>query len=273
MEPPLERYGMGCLGPCPSRIWQSPVRILVLVPAYNPGPILRRTLEALLEVHPDVWLLVDGSADGSDVGVEVAMEGHPGFRVFRRIENLGKGATVLEGALRAEGEGFTHLLCFDSDGQHPAQMIPEFRRRCEMHPSAMIMGEPLFGGDAPLERVYARRLANALCFLWTLGKMRPDSLFGMRIYPLRALLCAFSQTPWARRFDFETEIAVRMVWAGVPVIGIVTPVRYPCPADGGGSHFQYWRDNCLLFRTHARLLAGALLRGLPLVARPHSESL
>ncbi len=129
----------------------------------------------------------------------------------------------------------------------------------------------MFGKDAPLERVYFRKLANALCVLWTLGKMRSDSLFGMRIYPLLPLLRAFSQTTCGRGFDFETEIAVRMVWAGVPVIGIVTPVRYPSPADGGGSHFRYWRDNLLLLRTHARFLLGALLRVLTLGARWQSE--
>ena len=64
------------------------VRLVVLVPAYNPGGILIETVRALLAFHPDVWLLVDGSTDGSDLGIESHLGAHRGFRVLRRARLL-----------------------------------------------------------------------------------------------------------------------------------------------------------------------------------------
>jgi hypothetical protein len=68
------------------------------------------------------------------------------------------------------------------------------------------------------------------------------------------------RTRWMRRFDFEPEAAVRLVWDGVPTVNMAAPVRYLTPGEGGVSHFRYGRDNVLLTFMHARLVVGALLR-------------
>jgi len=68
-----------------------------------------------------------------------------------------------------------------------------------------------------------------------------------------------------RRFDFDPEAAVRLVWRGLPVVNLPAPVRYLRPDEGGVSHFDYWRDNRLLVGMHARLFFGFLLR-LPVLA-------
>ena len=87
-----------------------------------------------------------------------------------------------------------------------------------------------------------------------------DSLFGMRVYPIADLIAVMHSTRWARRFDFEPEVAVRMAWRGVPVLNIATPVRYISKQEGGVSHFKYGRDNVLLTGMHLRLFLGFLLR-------------
>ncbi len=178
--------------------------------------------------------------------------------MLRRTSNLGKGATLLEGAQLGAGEGFTHILCFDADGQHPPEMVHEFRRRAERHPDSMIMGEPRFGADAPIERVYFRRISNALARLETFGRMRCDSLFGMRVYPLKDFLRAFAQTSWGRGYDFDAEIAVRLIWAGLAETRVDTTVLYVNRKAGGVTHFRYGRDNLVLSWMHLRLLSEAL---------------
>jgi hypothetical protein len=64
--------------------------------------------------------------------------------------------------------------------------------------------------------------------------------------------------------DFDTEIAVRLVWAGVPVVNQPTRVHYP---PGGISHFRVWRDNVLISAMHTRLFFGMLWRLPRLLAR------
>jgi glycosyltransferase involved in cell wall biosynthesis len=235
-------------------------RLIVFVPAYNPGALLEPTVRSLLAYHPDVWVLVDGSTDRSEDRLDGLTDEHRGFRVLRRSQNNGKGATVLEGALEACAQGFTHVLCADADGQHPAGRVPDFKRVSQLRPDSLIMGEPRFGGDAPIERVYFRRLGNFLARLETGGRLRWDSLFGMRVYPIPALLRAFSKTRHARRYDFETEVAVRMVWDGVDVVGLCAEVRYLNRNDGGVSHFRYVRDNLVLAGMHGRLLFEATMQ-------------
>jgi hypothetical protein len=64
----------------------------------------------------------------------------------------------------------------------------------------------------------------------------------------------------ARRFDFDTEIAVRLLWSGIRPVNLHAPVIYPPRAEGGISHFRYIRDNLLLVQTHTRLFFGMLVR-------------
>ena len=89
----------------------------------------------------------------------------------------------------------------------------------------------------------------------------------MRVYPAADLLAVLEATKFARRFDFDPEVAVRLAWRGVPIINLPTPVRYPSKEEGGISQFRYIRDNILLTCMHLRLLVGFLIRFPLLVSR------
>ena len=65
----------------------------------------------------------------------------------------------------------------------------------------------------------------------------------------------------AQRYDFEPEIAVRLIWDGVPAIKLPTPVKYFDESEGGVSHYHYWIDNFKMAKMHAfRLLPGVVFR-------------
>src|SRR4051812_21166414 len=121
-------------------------------------------------------------------------------------------------------------------------------------PHRMILGDPVFGPDAPLARVLGRRLSNALVDLETLWAGVGDSLFGFRVYPLRPLLDVMSRTRWMRRYDFDAEAVVRLFWLGISPVRVQVPVRYLSIVEGGVSHFRYVRDNFLISFMHTRLL-------------------
>ena len=74
-------------------------------------------------------------------------------------------------------------------------------------------------------------------------------------------------TRFARRFDFDPEVAVRLAWRGVPIANLPTPVRYPSAEEGGISQFRYLRDNSLLTWMYLRLLFGFLARLPHLLSR------
>jgi hypothetical protein len=64
------------------------------------------------------------------------------------------------------------------------------------------------------------------------------------------------------RMDFDPEIIVRMVWAGVPVVKLETAVRYVAASEGGVSHFQGVRDNVRISVAHTRLVTELIVRGV-----------
>lgn len=234
----------------------------MVIPSYNSGARLLDTTVAALAEWPVIWVVLDGSTDGSGE----ALGQRPGLRLIRRAQNGGKGAAVLDALRLAAAAGFTHALVMDADGQHPAGHIRPFMQASQARPDAMVLGVPQFGPDAPALRVRGRRISNWWAQLETGWAGIGDSLFGFRVYPIGKLLPIMERSAFMRRFDFDPEAVVRLSWAGVPAINLPAPVRYLRPEEGGVSHFRYGRDNLLLTAMHARLMGGALMR-LPALAR------
>lgn len=237
---------------------------LVLIPSYNPGPQVYATVRAARAQWAPVWVVVDGSSDGTAAGLMDMAANDPHLNVLVLPENGGKGAAVLHGLDLAAQQGFTHALTMDSDGQHPADLIPAFMATSQQAPAAMILGKPVFDADAPALRVQGRKISNGWANLETLWAGIGDSLYGFRVYPIEPLRQVMRGQRWMRRFDFDPEAVVRLCWRGVRPINLPAPVKYLRADEGGVSHFNYLRDNTLLTWMHLRLMLGFLLR-LPLL--------
>jgi len=240
---------------------------VVVIPSYDSGPIVYATVRAARAAWSPVWVVFDGSRDGTDRGLAAMAAGDPGLRVDVLARNRGKGAAVLHALEKALAGGFTHALTMDADGQHPAELIARFMAESAARPDAMILGRPVFDASAPLLRVRGRRVSNAWTNLETLGAGIADSLYGFRVYPIAPLVDVMRAQPWMRRFDFDTEAVVRLAWRGVPPINFEAPVRYLRAEEGGVSHFRYGRDNALLSWMHLRLMIEFVLRLPSLVVR------
>jgi glycosyltransferase involved in cell wall biosynthesis len=229
---------------------------LVVIPSYDTGPLVYETVRAARAAWTPVWVVVDGSGDGTAEGLRALAADDPGLRVEVLAHNQGKGAAVLHALEAAQAAGFSHALTMDADGQHPADLIAHFMQASQARPDAMILGRPVFDASAPLLRVRGRRISNAWTNLETLGAGIADSLYGFRVYPIAPLVEVMRGQTWMRRFDFDTEAVVRLAWRGVTPINIAAPVRYLRADEGGVSHFRYGRDNVLLTWMHLRLLFG-----------------
>ncbi|MES2696966.1 MAG: glycosyltransferase family 2 protein [Verrucomicrobiota bacterium] len=232
---------------------------LVLIPSYNPGARLATTLEAALEQWSPVWIVDDGSTDGSAQAIATLAKSDRRVRVLTRPRNGGKGAAVVTGVDAALAAGFTHVLTLDADGQHPVDHIRPFMVASQAQPAALVLGRPVFGPEVPLERLYGRKISVGFARLEILGDGIDDPLFGFRVYPAKPLQRAMAATRRARGFDFDPEVAVRMVWAGVPTVNLPAPCRYFSKSEGGVSHFNYLRDNLKMVWLHTRLLTQLLL--------------
>ncbi|MGH8018672.1 MAG: glycosyltransferase family 2 protein [Opitutaceae bacterium] len=232
---------------------------LVLIPSYNSGALLEQTVREAIRHWSPVWVIVDGSTDGSERAVEAMCAATPGLRMLRRAENGGKGAAVFTGAQEALREDFTHALVMDADCQHPAGTIGEFLDSSIAHPRHLVLGRPVFGPEAPQIRLQGRKISIGLVRLETLGSAIQDPLFGFRVYPLKPLVDVMNRTPGGRHYDFDPEVAVRLVWQGVPTLNLPAACRYLPRSAGGISHFHYVRDNFRMIWLHTRLIIEFLL--------------
>ena len=240
---------------------------LVLIPSYDSGGQLLLTVRQALAVWRPVWVVIDGSTDGSarllDTMTDPALATwEPGLKVIELPVNAGKGSAVLAGITAALHEGYTHVLTMDADGQHPAGSIRQFMTASAAEPAAMILGRPVFDASVPLVRLKGRRISNWLANLEIFDAVIDDSLFGFRVYPAAPLMQIMLGRRGMRRFDFDPEAAVRLCWHGVKPMNVSAPVRYLSREEGGVSHFNYVRDNWLLAGMHLRLMGGFLIRAV-----------
>ena len=233
---------------------------LVLIPCYNPGSNVVNVVLTAREQWSPVWVVVDGSTDGSTALLQELASQHTGIEVFVQATNGGKGSAVFLGISEGLKRGYTHALTMDADGQHPADLIPEFMARSMAELKSLVLGKPIFDSSAPALRVNGRKVSNGWANLETLWAGVGDSLYGFRVYPMQELYAVMSKNRWMRRFDFDPEAAVRLCWEGLKPCNIDAPVKYLSTDQGGVSHFKYLRDNVLLTWMHTRLFVEFLIR-------------
>ncbi len=231
-----------------------PFHPCVLIPTYdNPLTIAGVVAEARRHL-PDVLIVDDGSGAAGRDAVD-ALVAAGAARVTRRARNGGKGAAVKTGFAAARDAGFTHALQIDADGQHDPADIPKLLALAAARPEAAVLGHPVFDASTPRGRRAAHGLTNFWTRLETGGPAVVDPQCGFRVYPLAAALAVGAG---GDHMEFDIEIAVRLVWAGVPIINVPTRVRYLPAAAGGVSHFRPLGDNLAITLMHTRLVLGSI---------------
>jgi polyprenyl-phospho-N-acetylgalactosaminyl synthase len=228
-------------------------RPCAVIPTYDNPDTVRAVVEQVRGSLP-VIVVDDGSAAPGRAVVEAL--GREGLaHVFHRPQNGGKGAAVTTGFELAKELGYTHALQVDADGQHALDDIPSFIDAARAQPSALILGAPVYDQSAPRGRLIGRQITRFWTNIETYGRVIDDPMCGFRVYPV-APACKLAQR-CGKRMDFDIEIAVRLVWAGLPVVNLPTKVRYP---EGGVSHFDLVGDNLRISWMHSRLVMLSWLR-------------
>jgi glycosyltransferase involved in cell wall biosynthesis len=239
----------------------APPRTCALIPTYDNPLTIAGVVTEVRRHLADVLVVDDGSHDEARRVLD-DIAGRALARVVRRDRNGGKGAAVKTGLRAARDLGFTHALQIDADGQHDTADIPKFLARAAERPQAAVLGHPVYDATMPRGRVAAHALTNFMVFIQTGGRVIVDPQCGFRVYPVGPALEAGAQ---GERMNFDIEIAVRLAWAGVPIVNVPTAVRYLPRAAGGTSHFRPVRDNVAITWMHTRLTFISVLRRLGLV--------
>lgn len=225
-------------------------RVLVAVPVYNHAPTLRAVVLGLLERHPHVLVVDDGS---DDLEPEV-LAGLP-VRMVRHGRNRGKGAAIRTAALEARRQGMSHIVTIDADGQHDPADLPLFLEAVAADPLAVIVGARDFNTEnVPGSSRFGRAFSNFWLRVQT-GVILSDVQSGYRAYPLivlENLRCT------ENRYSFEVEVLVRAAWAGFRLREVNIRVHYP-PKGERVSHFRAFMDNVRISLLNTRLTIRAIM--------------
>ena len=236
----------------------------ILIPCYNHAGPLAAVLARLAEYGLPCLLIDDGSEPVAAAELDALAARYPWVTLLRHTRNQGKGGAVMTGLRRAHALGFSHALQVDADGQHDLADLPALLAEADKHPAALISGRPLYDDSVPKGRLYGRYITHVWVWIETLSFAIKDSMCGFRVYPLAATCALLERVALGRRMDFDTEVMVRLHWAGVAVRFVPTRVIYP--ADGS-SHFQLWRDNRDISWMHTRLVCRLLWTQLLRIGR------
>ena len=234
-------------------------RPCVVIPTYDNPNTIRRVVDGVRAKLAEVVVVDDGSAEECRERID-ALGREKLAHVVRRPVNGGKGAALKTGFDAARALGYTHALQVDADGQHDLGDLDRFLGVSRDNPTALVLGYPVFDESVPRGRLIGRQITIFWTRLETFGRAITDPMCGYRVYPLESAVKACRGT--GNRMDFDIEIAVRMVWSGVPTVNLPTRVRYYGKGEGGVSHFHMWKDNCRISWCHTRLVTLAILRAL-----------
>ena len=246
-------------------------KTVAVVPVYNHGETVGDVVATLRGYGLPVILVDDGSdtftARTMDEIVSIKSAFGPPVKLVRLPKNRGKGAAVMTGFRSAYGYGATHVLQVDADGQHGLEVVPRFLDASAQNSDAVIAGYPLYDARVPRVRFYGSRLALVSVWINTLSRRIAGPMCGFRLYPLAKVREVLPAMTYARRMNFDTEIAVRLDWGNVPFVNLPVAIRYPL---GGISHFRIVPDSLRLLVMHIRLFFG-MIRRLPNLLSRHPD--
>jgi glycosyltransferase involved in cell wall biosynthesis len=218
-----------------------------LIPALDCAATIGEVVRGVRRHVSDVLVVDDGSRDST---ADVARAA--GAEVVRHAENLGKGAALTNGMRHLAARGLSHALTLDGDGQHLPDEIPKLLREAAAYPEALIIG----ARQIESEVAAINRFGNHFADLWVrilTGRDVDDTQSGFRVYPLARILAL---EPEGQRFDFETEIVIRALRAGIDVRSVGVRVYYPPPAERISHYDRLW-DTVGIIRMVLRLVVGA----------------
>jgi glycosyltransferase involved in cell wall biosynthesis len=228
----------------------------VVIPVYDHGSEIEALLESLEPLGLPCIVVDDGSHEETKKVLDRMVDRFPWVRLERLPRNEGKGAALKAGYASAGERGHTHILQLDADGQHRVDDLLEIWEAARGRPEALILGCPAFE-DAPRSRFYGRLISRFWVHVETCSRKIGDPLCGLRCMPLDSTLRVLAETDCGNHMEFDPELAVRMAWAGVPIVNVPCIVRYPA---GGASHFDMLRDNARISWMHTRLFLGMIPR-------------
>ena len=227
-------------------------RIWCVVPVYNNGRTVKSIADECRLYINNILVVDDGSTDADIPGMFAETD----ISVIRHKKNRGKGEAIMSAAGYIAAKGGLFMITIDADGQHYPKDLDKFIPLLSDDVSSIVIGCRNFNVEnIPGSSRFGRKFANFWLWVET-GVSISDCQSGFRAYPVKHLLRLKLH---GARFDFESEVLARAVWAGLELKTVEVDVWYPEPSKRV-SAFRPVLDNIRISIMHAGLVGRRILQ-------------
>jgi len=157
--------------------------IFVIIPCFNEGAIIRRTVNGVLSCGYTVVVVDDASWDNT----REELKGVPAYYIRHQV-NLGQGAALQTGIDFAKKRGADCFVTFDADGQHLAEDIEKMIKVLRDKKADIIFGSrflPNAETNVSVSRAFVLNMARYLNRLVS-GFLLSDAYNGLRVFNRKA---------------------------------------------------------------------------------------
>ena len=227
-------------------------KVLIIIPAYNEGHLIRRLIKEIGTAYPHYPILVidDGSQDNT---ADEARAG--GAQVVRLPFNLGIGGAVQTGYKMALEEGYDIAVQMDGDAQHDPAYLPDILKPVFKDQLDLVVGSRFLGQDTEFRSTFLRRIgihffARLLSGLTGIHLTDPTS--GFRAVG-RKLIQAFARTYPVDFPEPETIQVAQRIGARIGEVPVSMRKRL-----GGKSSIRYWKTTYYMVKVTLAILIDTL---------------
>jgi glycosyltransferase involved in cell wall biosynthesis len=209
-------------------------KVIAVMPAYNAGATLARTLAELPDNAVDEIILVDDASRDDTVPLARRL----GLTVIEHERNLGYGANQKTCYRMALERGAGIVVMIHPDYQYDTSVIPHMTGLLDRGHCDLLLGNRIrsrreaLAGGMPRYKYLANRTLTIVENLW-LGQNLGEWHSGLRAYRREVL----ETIPWERNSDdfvFDSQLLVQAVHFGFKLGDIPVPVRYDPEASSIG---------------------------------------
>lgn len=207
----------------------TPLKLSVIVPAYNEAPTIAEVLQRVAAVDLDLEIIVVDDRSTDATAAEIADSGVPNVHVIRHALNLGKGAAVRSGLKEATGDV---IAIQDGDLEYDPQDF-------------LALIQPILRGETRV--VYGYRPLRTQSLLYRLGNrfltLLTNLLYGASVRDMETCYKmwhrdALADVPLtANSFDIEVELTARFLQRGERILQL--PIAYEARA---AKKLRWWVD-------------------------------
>ncbi len=195
------------------------MKILIIVPAYNEGANIEKTIENIQASAPEYDYIIINDCSTDDT--RAICEKH-GWHALHLPVNLGIGGAVQTGYLYAWEQGYDLAVQVDGDGQHDPAYLKEMVDYMQVQQADMVIGSRFLekqGFQSSELRRVGIRFFSGLIWLLT-GRRITDPTSGLRLVN-RKIICRFA-LDYPKDYP-EPETVVGVIRQGCKVVEY--PVR------------------------------------------------